>query len=71
MKKTIGIFALSLLLTAGVSSCTKCYVCKDKTSTTLSVTKHCDKDYDKGDIDATIKSYEAAGYTCHAETKAM
>lgn len=63
--------ATLLMLSVFTPGCTKCYVCKDKTSTTYSKEKYCDKDFDKGDVDAIIKSMEADGYTCHAATIAL
>lgn len=68
MKKVISTLAVALLLTASMQSCTKCYVCKDKDSTSFSKEKFCDKDFDKGDIDAEIKYREAMGEVCHASS---
>ncbi|MFN8322852.1 MAG: hypothetical protein U0T74_09360 [Chitinophagales bacterium] len=70
MKKVFfALFALTLLVS--FNSCTKCWVCKDKTSTTYEHVKYCDKDYDKGDVDAIIEDMEDNGYSCHASTMAL
>lgn len=68
MKKVLVFVAVATFLALGSSSCTKCYVCKEKTGTTFIKTKYCDKDFDKGDIDDAIRDAEDAGYTCHAES---
>lgn len=68
MKKMFLPLAMVALALAA-SSCTKCYVCKDKDSDTFVKTEVCDKDYDKGDIDAIIESYEAQGMQCHPKSR--
>lgn len=68
MKKLFTLcFAFATI--ASVSSCTKCYVCKDKDSDTFTKVEYCDKDFDKGDVDAAIESAEDAGATCHAKSR--
>jgi hypothetical protein len=70
MKKLL-IAVTTLFIMAGVSSCSKCYVCVDKNSSTYSKVEYCNKDYSKGDIDNAIKFQEALGYTCHAKSRAF
>lgn len=68
MKKLFTPFAFFLLV-ASVSSCAKCVVCVDKTSSTYSKEEFCDKDFDKGDVDQAIEYAEDNGYTCHAKSR--
>lgn len=69
--KQLIVISTFLLLMLGISSCSKCYVCKDKTSTTFTKYEFCDKDFDKGDINAAIANAEAGGATCHAKSRAF
>ena len=59
------------LLVASVSSCTRCYVCRDKDSDTFAKVEYCDKDFDKGDIDERIEDAEENGASCHAKMRAF
>lgn len=68
MKKLFTPIAFFLLV-ASASSCTKCYVCKDKDSDTFTKIEYCDKDFDKGDVDAYIEAAEDGGATCHAKSR--
>ena len=68
MKQLLNSLLLAVLLSVGAASCTKCVVCTDKTSTTFTRSKYCDKDLDKGDVDQAIKNAEANGESCHAES---
>ena len=70
MKQVILSFTFLSLL-AGLGSCSKCYVCKDKTSNEFSKYEYCDKDFDKGDVKAAIDAAEAGGATCHAKSRAF
>lgn len=71
MNKSISIVLAAIIFSFTAGSCTKCYVCTDKTSTTYQKTKYCDKDFDKGDIDAIIENLEDQGYQCHAASMAL
>ena len=71
MKNLITILAVGAILALSTTSCSKCYVCTDKTNDTFSKTEYCDKDFDKGDIDARIESAENNGYSCHAKSRAF
>lgn len=62
---------IALFAVASISSCTKCYVCKDKDSDSFAKYEYCDKDFDKGDIDAAIRSAEAGGAQCHAKSRSF
>jgi hypothetical protein len=70
MKRTI-IYLSVLASLMGAGSCSKCYVCKDKTSNEFSKYEYCDKDFDKGDVKAAIDAAEAGGAVCHAKTRAF
>jgi hypothetical protein len=65
------VIVLTAAFALSVSSCTKCYVCKDKTKDTFEKVEYCDKDFDKGDIDAIIEDMEDAGYVCHRSSRAI
>ncbi len=68
MKKVLfSVFAIALMVS--FNSCTKCYVCTDKDSDSFTKIEYCDKDFDKGDIDAIIEAEEDAGATCHAKSR--
>ncbi len=68
MKKMFLPLAAIALVTMA-SSCAKCYVCTDKDSTEFTKYEYCSKDFDKGDVNAAIKSAEDAGATCHAKSR--
>lgn len=70
MKKVL-LSAAVLVAMMTASSCSKCYVCKDKTSTEFTKVEYCSKDFDKGDVDAAIEAAEANGATCHAKSRAF
>ena len=70
MKKLI-IPVLALGMISAASSCTRCYVCVDKTQDEFTKTEVCDKDYDKGDVRERIEFYENLGMTCHPKSRAF
>ena len=69
MKNTFLFLSAAFLLTASISSCSKCVVCTDKDSNSFTKTEYCDKDYDKGDVDRAIETAEALGASCHAKSR--
>ncbi|MCW5906665.1 MAG: hypothetical protein KIS94_02315 [Chitinophagales bacterium] len=70
MKKMfLPLVAVAFVMSA--SSCARCYVCKDKDRDSFTKVEYCDKDFDKGDVDAAIKNAEANGATCHAKMRAF
>jgi len=71
MKKTFLLLAACGTLLCSVSSCAKCVVCSDKDGDKYNKFEVCDKDFEKGDIDDAIESYEDQGYKCHAKSRAL
>ena len=67
MKKLF--FGLSMfVILSSVTSCAKCFTCKNAKEKV----KFCTKDEeDKADIDNAIENYEDAGYKCTASSEAL
>ena len=65
MKKIFLFLTVAVFTSSSMISCTKCYVCTHKNSTTFQKIQYCDKDMDKGDINLDIQYDEEEGYTSH------
>lgn len=62
MKKSIFIIAMGAIISLGLSSCSKCEVCRKKDSNEVRI---CEKDYSSNTTYGfTLDTYEANDYKC-------
>ena len=63
MKKLLFIPALAIVFSMGITSCSKCQLCKKNNSPEVKV---CEKDYNTNtEYGVAVDGYKAQGYTCN------